>query len=383
MTARPPGVGRSTVQRLASFRAPPGVSSLYLDVDGAHRPVAATYERAFEHLAEELRRRARARADIRPADGPALLRSVEGDIDRMRAWLHDGVDRARTRGVALFSCSAEDWFEAVPLVAAVRDETWIGDGPRIRQLAEAADHPEPVLAALVDRAHLRLMRITGRQVEDLGSFVTPPERDVDHSVELGGWEHRHAEAVRAHLRRATAAVEDAVASGRCERLVLGGPAESVGALERALDPATRARVVGRVGVRGSAPVEEIAVAVRAVAEVAERQREAAMVEDLRQRSAAGDGGVTGLERTLAALGDRRVAMLLVREGFSAPGGACPECGHVGPSLRQCPLCGATNVEIDDVVELAIEQAVTQGALVEFCRDTELDRFGGIAAMGRY
>jgi hypothetical protein len=42
-----------------------------------------------------------------------------------------------------------------------------------------------------------------------------------------------------------------------------------------------------------------------------------------------------------------------------------------------------NVEIDDVVEVAIRQAVAQGAEVEFCRSTELERFGSIAAIERY
>ena len=96
-----------------------------------------------------------------------------------------------------------------------------------------------------------------------------------------------------------------------------------------------------------------------------------------------DGGVVGLEATLAALADRRVATLLVSDGFSAPGPYCPACGHIGPDLRQCPVCGATNVELEDVAEVAIENAVAQDPDVEFCRDTERGRFGSIAAIERY
>ncbi len=133
----------------------------------------------------------------------------------------------------------------------------------------------------------------------------------------------------------------------------------------------------------AAPVDEIAREARAVAARAERDREAALVEDVRQRAAGAHGGVVGLEATLAVLAEQRVSVLLVADGFSAPGARCPVCGHIGPDLRLCPVCGTTNVEIDDVVEVAIEQAVAQRADVEFCSGTELERFGGIAAIERY
>jgi hypothetical protein len=40
-------IASARVHRLAVHRGDPVISSLYLDVDGAHRPVAATYEQAF------------------------------------------------------------------------------------------------------------------------------------------------------------------------------------------------------------------------------------------------------------------------------------------------------------------------------------------------
>lgn len=377
MRALPHAARRDTVRRLATFRGDPVVSSVYLDVDGAHRPVTATYEDAFERLTDELRRRARTRGE------PRVVHSVDGDIERMRAWLGEGIDRTVTRGVALFSCHEKGWFDAVALATAVRDEAAIGPTPRIRQLVEAIDEPEPFLLALVDRTHLRLFHVDGAVTDERPTPVTYQERAVDTTIELGSWEHHNEEAARAHLRRAAAEVADAVRTWPVRQLVLGGPDESAAALEDLLHPTIRALVVGRVGVRVAAPVEEIASAARAVAEQAERAREVALVEAVRQHAAGEHGGVVGLEATLAALAEQRVATLLVRDGFSAPGASCPACGHTGPDLRYCPACGASNVELDDVVEVAIEQAIAQGADVELCRDTELDRVGSIAAIERY
>ena len=142
---------------------------------------------------------------------------------------------------------------------------------------------------------------------------------------------------------------------------------------------THAGKIGEV----AAPLEEIVAAARVVADRAERDREAALDEDLLQRAAGAHGGVVGLEATLNVLAEQRVGVLLVADEFAAPGARCPACGHTGPDVRQCPVCGTTNVDLDDGVEIAIEQAVAQGADVEFCRGSELERFGSIAAIERH
>lgn len=370
-------VDATVLRRLATRPAAPVVTSLYLDVDGTLRPVAARYVQALEQLADDVRRRARAR------QGTEVLRAVERDLDAMRASLAGGIDRSTTRGLALFSCSDQDWFEAVELPVPVRDEAAIGPVPRIRQLAEAHAAPEAFLVALVDRTHLRIFRVLGHEVRELPSTVTHQERSVDTSIELGSFQHHDEEAARAHLRRAAAEVDEAVRAWPVRQVVVGGPDDALAELERRVHPTTRELIVGRAGVRVAAPIEEIAHAVRAVSEDAERNREAALVEDLRQRAAGAHGAVVGLEATLNVLAEQRVGVLLVADALTGPGARCPACGHVGPDVRRCPVCGETNVELDDIVELAIEQAVAQGADVEFCRGTELEQFGSIAAVERY
>ncbi|HTN78903.1 MAG TPA: hypothetical protein VMK16_04440 [Acidimicrobiales bacterium] len=204
-----------------------------------------------------------------------------------------------------------------------------------------------------------------------------------HAAETADLEPVDEEAARKHLRRAAATVDDEVARWPVRQVVVGGPGDALAELERRVHTSTRDLIVGRAEVRVAAPVDEIAREARAIAARAERDREAALVEDVRQRAAGNHGGVVGLEATLAVLAEQRVSVLLVADGFAAPGARCPACGHVGPDLRLCPVCGTTNGEIDDVVEVAIEQAVAQRADVEFCHGTELERFGGIAAIERY
>jgi peptide subunit release factor 1 (eRF1) len=283
----------------------------------------------------------------------------------------------------MFSCSQQGFFDVVQLGCSVRDEAGLGPTPRVTQLLALLDEHERFLVALVDRRRLRLLRVELGEVDELPGVVDPEARAVDTSVELGSFEHHSEEAARVHYRRAADHVARALAEWPAERLIVGGPDESVAAVEEYLPRPARDKVVGRVSVGVSAAPVDIAAAALEIEEAIERRREAETVEQLRQRVASGRGGVVGLEATLAALSERRVGTLLVSEGFVATGTTCPACGHLGVDVRQCPVCGTTNIEIDDIVEVAVEAAVGQKATVEFCRDSELDRFGRIGAIERY
>ena len=353
------------------------MTTVYLDVDGRHRPVATDYVAAFERLADNLRRRAHGRGDKR------LASAVEADIERMRAWLGGGLERARTRGVAMFSCSEEDFFEAIQLQRPVRDESALDLMPRVTQLLAFLEEDERFLVALVDRRRLRLLRFELGEVEELPAITDPEPRAIDISIELGSFEHHAEEAARIHFRHSAEHLERALRKWPAAGLIVAGPDEAVAGLQAYLPRSITDKIVGRARLAVTAPPHEIAEVALEIQDTVDRRRQAEAVEQLRQQAASGRGGVVGLEATLAALARQRVATLFVSEGFTATGAGCPSCGHLGVGVRQCPQCGTTNEEIEDVVEVALDEAIAQGATIEFCRDSELDRFGRIGAVERY
>lgn len=374
---RTPELTEALVRELARYGGDPVVTSMYLDVDGRHRPVATDCMVAFEQLADDVRRRVRASGDTR------LPRAVDADLERMRAWLARDLDRSTTRGVALFSCNDTAFFRTIEVPRPVRDHAGFGPAPHVRQLWALLDEHERVLVALVDRHRLRIVRVELGEPTELAAVDELVPRAVDTSVELGSFQRHAEDLARAHYRRAAELTERAWRDWPAARLVLGGPDRAIAAFEQHLTPPLGDRIVGRAGVRVSAPVREVARAALGVAEAAERRHEAEVVEELRQRTAGGHRAVVGLEPTLAALTQGRVATLVVSEGFTGPGARCPSCGWTGPDIRLCPTCGGTTTEIDDVVELAVGEALAHHADVELCRGTELDRLGRIGALERY
>jgi peptide subunit release factor 1 (eRF1) len=116
----------------------------------------------------------------------------------------------------------------------------------------------------------------------------------------------------------------------------------------------------------------------------ERAREAEIVDRQREALGRGNAAVAGLEGVLDALVARRVDTLVVSEGFEAPGWRCPSCAWVGTRGRRCPLCAKSMNQVADVVEEAIEEALTQACRVAFCRDNaDLDVLGRVGAVLRY
>lgn len=259
-------ISQAAVRVLAARSGDPAVATIYLDVDGRHRPVRADYEAAFERLTDELRRRARARCDARVAT------DVDADIEAMRSWLGYGLDRRVTRGVALFSNAERGYFEAVRLPRSVRDEAALGPAPRVTQILALLDEHERFLVALVDREHLRLLRFELGEVEELPTLTDIVPRTTDSPDKWDNWVNYTEEAFRAHFRRAADHVAATLAHWPTHRLLLGGPDEAVAGLEHNLSPAVTAVVAGRVNVGVAAPIKEIAEAALEVGSSAATRR---------------------------------------------------------------------------------------------------------------
>ena len=121
-------------------------------------------------------------------------------------------------------------------------------------------------------------------------------------------------------------------------------------------------------------------------EQAGRAREDAALARLVEAFAGGPGrAASGLPEVLAAVHEQRVGTLLVEAGFAEPGVRCPTCGWLGADgVAACPADGSATDPVADLVEAAVERALTQAADVRVLRDrAELASHGRIAAVLRF
>jgi peptide subunit release factor 1 (eRF1) len=115
------------------------------------------------------------------------------------------------------------------------------------------------------------------------------------------------------------------------------------------------------------------------------RRDAELLEKI--GSGLGTGrAAAGLSDVLTAVHERRVDTLIVREGFTAKGTRCPQCGWMGQSAGgQCPADGTMTEVVDNIVEAAVGRAFGQDARVRYLAPDEgdLEQHGSIAALLRF
>jgi peptide subunit release factor 1 (eRF1) len=96
-------------------------------------------------------------------------------------------------------------------------------------------------------------------------------------------------------------------------------------------------------------------------------------------------GVLDLDRTLGAVHDGRVQMLVIQDGYRAPGYRCTGCGYVtSQDLEACPFCGSKFEFIPDAVEMAVHKVMRAGGEVEVLQHQHAVKgFENIGAILRY
>lgn len=370
-----PIIAADEIRRLASFRGEDApVTSCYLDVDGRRY----LRRQDLEHEVSVLLRGARARAN-----GHA---SVVKDLNRIEEFVKGDLDRSKTRGLAIFSCAAHDLWRVFPLPVPVQNRVVINSTPAVSQLEAVLEESEALAVLLVDKQRARLF------VFELGVLVERSElfdelpRDYDTRGERDqGDVAPHVDALRhQHLRHAADVAWQISQEVGFSHLAIGAPEPLARELETLLHPYLRERLCGRVHVPVLASLDEIRDAAVELELRVERRREAAIVQRLREAVASGRRGAAGLSAVLDALADRRVERLLVSQGYQAPGWRCASCGRLAAVGRRCARCNTDMEPVDDVVEEAVEEALSQSCRVEICvGNADLDVLGRIGALLRY
>jgi peptide chain release factor subunit 1 len=363
------------IRSLATFRGQKApVTSCYLDVDGRRY----LRHQDYEYELEALLRHGRTKANGNP--------SVESDLRRMADYVKGGIDRSRTRGLAMFACTAHDLWEVVALPVPVRNRVVVNHLPAVGQLEAVVSEHQRFGVLLADRQRARMFVFERGELLDRSELFEELPRDYDlrGEKERGDVQH-HVEALTyQHLRHAAAVAWRVYRDSGFEHLAIGAPDEIAKVLESLLHPYLQGRLTGRIGVPVTASTEEIRTAALDLETAAERHREDALVARLREAVATGRRGVAGLKPVLTALNQRRIDRVLVSSGFEESGWRCTACGALAIVGRRCGACARPMEPVDDVVEEAVEEALVQRVRVDICSgNADLDVLGRIGAFLRY
>ncbi|MDZ7374238.1 MAG: hypothetical protein ONB23_09750 [candidate division KSB1 bacterium] len=361
------------------------VLSLYLNAHLGLRTLDAQ-RITIKSMIRDRKREIEARQDLDPRWRDGALRDLERLEDRALAM----VDVPHGyRGLVMFFSSGEGLELAFHLPQPVRDALIVDHTPYVRPLLAILDEYHRVCTLLLDRERAELYEVyMGEILHHQQIFDEVPGR-----VRIAGWYgleerriERHVEDhVHRHFRHVSEVLFRAFRQLGFDWLVLGGHHEVIADFRPYLHPYLEPRLIGEFHAEpGETPLATVLNRTREVEQAAEREEQRRLVRELVEQAQGGRLGVLGLEKTLSAVQRAQVRILLVEEGFAAPGVFCSRCGFLGLEERACPICGASTAAAVDIVDEALEATVHYGGHVRHITPgSELSASGRIGALLRY
>jgi peptide subunit release factor 1 (eRF1) len=312
--------------------------------------------------------------------------SLRQDLDRVAAELGNGAGTKGAHGLAIFSASAANLFEMLRLPEPVDHQPVISDTPYLAPLSSLGEAGRWCVV-LVNRRTARLFCGPSDGLEE----VALVDDQVRNKHDQGGWSQSNYQRsvdkdVQDHLKHVAEVVFLQVKSEMPEGVLVGGPQETLTDFEGTLHPYLRERLAGRIDIDvENSSAEDVRRCAAEKIAAAARKREDEALRRLAELYGSNGRAASGLADVLVAVHEQRVEVLLVDRGYTAPGVCCPQCGFLGgKGFSECPADGTPVERREDIVETAIERAITQSADVHVLRDRpELASHGHIAAILRF
>lgn len=361
------------LEELLTFEAENGqVISLYLNADLGENPIE-TIKLQVRGLLKEL-----------PDELSEDREQIEEYFDMVHDW--------RKAGIALFSCSAHDFFRSYQVAVPFRNRMRMSRKPYVKPLLHLMKYYTHYGVILVDRIGARFFEFHLGELQETRGTMGEDIRKLKHgrgSSATGmrggvGGARQEDEHAQRNMREAAEEAGRFFAKKDIRRLFIGGTAENVAQFRDMLPKRLQSTIAGTFAMDMDAGKQEVREHTLEMLHKLNAEREQLLVDKM--LTAAHDSGsaVTGLKHTLKMVSDGRVDTLVVSDGFRAPGFRHPSSGYLSTSDDDDLFGESTFENVPDVVDEAVKRTMEQGGNVEVISDNpKLENAGRIGALLRY
>ena len=322
-----------------------------------------------------------------------LLKEVESpdDVERIEQYF-DLVHDWGKPGVAIFCCSARDFFRAYQTAVPFRNRIRIKHKPYVKPLLHLNKYYANYGVILIDRVGARFFNFHLGELLETAAVTGEDVRKLKHghgssaAGRRGGQSgaRQEDEQIHRNMRDAAEAAARFFAHNNIRRLFIGGTSENVAQFREMLPRQLQSCTAGTFPMDMDASEQEVRKRSLELLHGLNAEREQRLVEQMLTNAARGGAAVTGLGSTLRMISDGRVDTLLVSDGFRKPGFRHADSGYLTETADN-DLFGEADFEpIHDVVDEAVNRTIEQGGHVEVISDNaQLEGAGGIGALLRY
>jgi peptide chain release factor subunit 1 len=371
------------LRALAAFRAENGCAvSLYLDLDASHTPTPADVQSRTHALVDEAGKLAQAAQRNLSREQALALRA---DVERIRAYLEDDLDREGTRGVAVFAASLDNLWQPLRLAAAVPDAVRVNSDLYLTPLVPLVASAETAIVAHVGRERGDLYRMhDGRLVE-----VADRSEDQPRRHDQGGWSQanyqRHVDSlVHGHLRDVADELDRLRRRLGADAVVIAATDDLRAELTPLLSSGVNASLAGWMKAEAHATPSELQRLAAEVLDGWRGRKHMALLERWREDKGRGVRASAGWTETFEAASDGRIDVLLYSEGANQTAWRCPVCGRIQADSGTCPLDGTELEPHSEGLDLAVHHTLAHGGTaLAVTPHHDLEPVGGVGALLRY
>lgn len=357
-------------------------TSFYLNTDKSQQSLKAI-NAAYKGLLNQARLKLETRDMSRE-----VRKSLLDDLDRIAQFCTNRLNSWKSPGLAVFCCSARNIWQELELPHGPRNRLIQDFDFYTRPLSLILEKFKKLCAFLINRREACWYEVHLGDIRLLDSLSS----DVPKKVKKGGFEgyeskriERHIDALLLeHFKKAAQKTFDILKQNHFDWLLLGCDDQFYPQLEPLFHSYVKDRLKGRIKARPGTEISRVLQECLDLEDRLKREEEAGLVKSFVAELERGGRAVAGLADTLRKLDSYEVRHLLITHNFSKPGRVCPGCHGLFLNEEVCPACKVKTEAVADVVDEAIEVALSRNIpLTQISSPTRLEHYGNIGAFLKF
>lgn len=310
--------------------------------------------------------------------------SLSKDLDKVSKFCSQQLSSFSFSGLAIFSCSSEDFWQVFSLPNSPRNRVIFDMDPYVRLLSSILDEYHRIFVLTFDRREAKWYDVSMGEISLIESIVG----DVPSKVKEGGWKgyeskriERHiATLLREYFKKVAKKTFELSKKNHFDWLFLGCKEEYNSEFEPLLHPYLKSRLIGRIKANPGTSPDRILKETMGLEKKLKTQEEDELVNRFISELEKGGRAISGLKNTVRKLNQGEAQIILITRNFSVPGRICPKCHSLYVDELRCPSCRRKTDPVVDIIDEAVELAMDKNCQVKHITPpSRLNRYGKIGA----
>lgn len=372
------------ISLLSNYSAREGIAiSFYLNLDGISR-VKKTWEAETKRLIKK------ARAELESLNiDRKLAEAAENDLKKIQDTIGSEVQAAKCKTVAIFVNSKDNFYQLHKLPVALKSKIILDTDFYIRPLIAIMDGRYRIGVILLDSQAARLFEVYMGEIIEHVEFYQRIEKDKKTTLETFMKRDKHLmqrkdEKIRNHLVQTADLLYAHYLQKHFDKIVISGHYPLIAHFAHFLPKKLQENVIGKIELDLKSKPNEILQQVVRLEQEYNCTKEDILLKKIKDELSRDGYAVKGLNNVIEALHCHNIRELAVADDFEVAGLQCIVCNMPYLEGKICALCGGELVEVTDVIDEIVEEALHQGAPVrQACRSEVIYSLDKIAALTKF